>query len=56
MAETNEQDEIDHQWPTDPQQHLWGPWHSEKGLPRPTQYRICVHPLCHEVEHQVAPS
>lgn len=52
----NEQPMTDHQWPTDPAQHVWGPWHSSTGPPKPTQYRCCVHPLCKTVEYQDVPS
>jgi hypothetical protein len=46
----------DHAWPTDPRAHVWSPWYPNTGLPKPTQYRTCVHPMCRAVEHQEAPT
>ena len=45
----------DHEWPTEPQAHVWGRWLSKTGLPKPTQYRQCVHPDCKAVETREAP-
>lgn len=44
-----------HAWPTDPAAHVWSPWMSKAGLPRPTQYRVCVHPTCTASETREAP-
>lgn len=38
--------EPDHAWPSDPTEHVWGPWRAKTGLPKPTRWRECVHPLC----------
>jgi hypothetical protein len=38
-----------HDWPTN-DDHVWGPWMSKTGLPKPTDYRTCVHPKCKGVE------
>ena len=46
---------FEHAWPTDPDQHVWGPWLNKTGLPKPTQYRQCVHPACHATEQREAP-
>jgi len=43
-----------HNWP-EPGDHLWGPWMARTGLPKPEQYRICVHPECTAVETRKAP-
>lgn len=43
-----------HFWPGDGE-HLWGPWMTRTGLPKPTQYRQCVHPQCSEVDTREAP-
>ena len=48
----------DHTWPTDPNEHVWGPWMAKtarKGAAPPTQYRMCVHPNCHASETREAP-
>lgn len=45
----------DHKWPTVPGEHVWGPWLHKTGLPKPTQYRTCVHPKCKAVETREAP-
>lgn len=45
----------DHAWPTDPTEHVWSPWYIKDGLPKPTQYRTCVHPRCNAVEEREAP-
>lgn len=48
----------DHTWPTDPAQHVWGPWMAgvRAGTPAPpTQYRTCVHPTCGASEHREVP-
>lgn len=47
---------MDHQWPEDHEEHVWGPWLAERGLPKPTQYRQCVHPACKAVEKRKAPT
>lgn len=36
-----------HDWPEDPEQHVWGPWLNRT---RTTQYRKCVHPKCNAFE------
>lgn len=46
----------DHAWPSDPAEHVWGPWHAKTGLPKPTRYRTCVHPLCSASETGKAPT
>lgn len=46
---------MNHQWPSDPEEHVWGPWMAKTGLPKPTQYRTCVHPLCKAVEVREVP-
>lgn len=43
-----------HEWPTDGS-CVFGPWMAKTGLPKPTQYRVCIHPECHEVETREAP-
>jgi len=44
--------EHEHAWPSDRNEHLWGPW-----LPkdRNTHFRTCVHPCCRAVEERQAP-
>jgi len=44
----------EHKWLA-PEQHLWGPWKYKVGLPKPIQYRQCLHPNCTEVEEREAP-
>jgi hypothetical protein len=47
-----------HDWPTDPDQHLWGPWQANTGIApgrKPTQWRGCCHPDCKAVEYREAP-
>lgn len=46
--------ESKHSWPTY-DIHLYGPWMLERGLPKPTQYRVCVHPDCNEIDRREAP-
>lgn len=43
-----------HEWPAEGE-HLWGPWMNKRGLPKPTQYRMCVHPECHDAQERKAP-
>lgn len=43
-----------HAWPP-LGEHLWGKWQNKTGLPKATQYRTCVHPLCNEVQEREAP-
>lgn len=46
----------DHAWPTDPDEHVWGPWMSHTSTPtKRTQYRKCVHPTCNAHQHREAP-
>lgn len=45
----------DHAWPTTPGEHVFGPWQNKTGLPKPTQYRVCVHPACPATETREAP-
>ena len=33
----------DHEWPSDPTEHVWGQWLTKD---RTTKYRVCVHPVC----------
>jgi hypothetical protein len=43
------------EWP--PQgEHLWGAWMNKTGLPKPVQYRTCVHPACKAVDERKHPS
>lgn len=42
----------EHDWPTDPDEHVWGPWLTQT---RSTQYRVCVHPACKAFEEREAP-
>lgn len=44
---------MNHDWPTNPDEHLWGPWMTRS---RSTFYRICVHPHCRAFEEQEAPN
>lgn len=44
----------EHAWPP-PGQHMWSKWMSKTGLPKPTQYRYCIHPDCTAVEDRDAP-
>lgn len=44
----------DHPWPSS-FDHLWGPWQGQTGLPKPTEYRTCVHPDCAAVEYKDTP-
>lgn len=47
-----------HNWPTDPSEHVWGPWMAKTpiGKPQPaTQYRMCVHPACGASETRETP-
>jgi hypothetical protein len=46
---------MDHKWPKDREDHLWGPWYNKSGLPKPEQYRTCVHPWCTATETREAP-
>lgn len=43
-----------HAWPP-LGEHLWSDWQNDKPMPKATQYRTCVHPLCKEVERRDAP-
>jgi len=45
---------MSHNWPKNGE-HLFGPWMANTGLPRPTQYRKCVHPKCNHFEVRDAP-
>lgn len=47
-------DQPKHEWPADGG-HLWSRWYAKTGLPKPTQYRVCVHPDCNESETREAP-
>lgn len=51
---SNELGSHEHNWPTKGD-HLFGPWYNKTGLPKATQYRQCVHPLCEAVEERKAP-
>jgi hypothetical protein len=42
---------IDHDWPIDPDEHVWGKWMSKS---RTVEYRTCVHPACSAVETREA--
>lgn len=44
-----------HNWPSAPSEHVWGPWMTKRGLPKAVQYRTCVHPLCNAVQEREAP-
>lgn len=47
-----------HNWPKDPEEHVWGPWMIHTGVKpgvRPVQYRSCIHPICNAVEYREAP-
>ena len=46
---------MSHAWPTDPGEHVFGPWMTKTGLPVPTQYRQCIHPSCNHHETREAP-
>lgn len=46
---------MDHNWPTDPDEHVWGPWLIKSGMPNAVRYRMCVHPLCTAVETKEVP-
>lgn len=36
-----------HAWPSDPTEHVFGPWMTHTSTPTlRTQYRQCVHPTC----------
>lgn len=37
--------------------HIMGPWHTKKGLPKPTRARVCVVPTCSPkyIEEEEAP-
>lgn len=43
-----------HGWPVD-DQCLFGPWMTKTGLPKPTQYRVCVHSKCKKIQTREAP-
>lgn len=43
-----------HTWPTDGS-CVFGPWMTKTGLPKATQYRMCVHPECTKSEVREAP-
>lgn len=40
-------------WPMEGE-HLWSQWLPDKGLPNPTQYRMCLHPMCNRIERRDA--
>lgn len=42
---------LKHTWPADGA-CLFGPWMQKTGLPKPTDYRNCVHPACNQVEYR----
>lgn len=42
------------EWPK-PGEHLWSRWQAKTGLPKPTQYRTCLHPNCKAVEEREWP-
>lgn len=42
-------------WPG-PNDHLYGKWYTNKGMPKATQYRVCMHPDCTHVEYRDAPN
>jgi len=47
-----------HQWPTDGS-CVFGPWMlktAREGTQKPIQYRVCVHPQCHESQTREAPN
>lgn len=44
-----------HGWPTDPARHVWTAWMTKTGMPKPTQYRSCIHPHCGATETREAP-
>lgn len=45
---------IQHNWPG-PGQHMWSRWQHKTGLPKPTQYRYCIHPDCKVIEERETP-
>jgi hypothetical protein len=45
---------MEHNWPKK-DEHLWCEWMALKGLPKPMQYRKCVHPNCHAYEEREWP-
>lgn len=44
----------DHNWPEN-KIHLFGPWMAKDPTPKPTQYRVCVHPNCNASETRDTP-
>ena len=48
-------DLVKHDWPL-PGEHLFGPWLTMTGMPKATQYRVCIHPECRHVEKRMAPN
>ena len=54
MAITEGPFPVEHSWPP-PGEHLWTNWQNNTGLPKATQYRVCIHPDCTKVEYREAP-
>lgn len=47
----------DHDWPTDPNEHVWGAWMTQRfAPPHSTRYRTCVHPNCDAYESSETPN
>lgn len=45
-----------HDWPKNDEDHLWGPWYTDKGGKGvASQYRVCVHPCCDAVDRRSYP-
>lgn len=38
-------------WPK-PGEHFWSKWQAKTGLPKATQYRVCIHPDCKAIEER----
>ena len=43
---------MNHHWPEDYEEHVWGPWLWAIGLPNEARYRKCVHPECTSFEYE----
>lgn len=43
---------VDHEWPSDPAEHVWGPWMPRGEAPGGNflEYRRCVHPQCSQTQ------
>lgn len=44
-------EQSNHAWPSNPGDHLWGPWMPKD---RTTIWRRCVHPSCPAIEERKA--